>query len=321
MKKYIIAFLIAVAFLALGSAQAADYPNKPIRFVIPFPAGGYSDVLARILTQELSKNLGQPIIVENRPGASGNIGADVVAKAPADGYTFLVTSTNFVTNPSQFKTLPFDPVKNFTHVSLISDSPLLVVVHPSTKVKSMKELIALAKAQPGKVNYGSSGIGTTPHLIGESIKISTGANMVHVPYKGGGGAMIAILTGEIQVAFPYLPAALPHLKSGKLQAIAVTTKRRATALPDVPTVAESGLPGFDVGGWLGLSAPAGLPREIVSLYEREIAKIMQQKDVREKFLSQGAEPEGSTSQAFSAFIPAEIAKWAKVVNEAGITPQ
>lgn len=321
MKKYIVIFLIALALLAAGSVQAADYPNKPIRFVVPFPAGGYSDVLARIFSQKLSENLGQPIIIENRPGASGNIGAEVVARTEPDGYTFLVTSTNLSTNPSLFKKLPFDPLKSFTHVSLISESPLLVVVHPSTQVHSMKELIALLKAKPGQIRYGSSGIGTTPHLIGELIKISTGTNMKHVPYKGGGKATAAMLSGEIHVGFPYLAATLPHIKSGKLEVIAVTTKRRATALPQVPTIAESVLPEFNVSGWLGLTAPAGTPKEIISLFEREIAKVVQQKDFRDKFKSQGAEPVGSTSQTFTERIPVEIAKWKKVVTEAGITPR
>jgi tripartite-type tricarboxylate transporter receptor subunit TctC len=316
-----VACLCGVLLLSSAAARAQVYPVKPMRFIVPFPAGGFSDVLSRLIAQKLTEQLGQPVIMDNRPGASGNIGAEAVARAAPDGYTLLSTSTNFVTNPGLFKKLPFDPVRDFTPITLISDNALLVAVHPSMSVRSVKELIALARARPGEINFASSGPGTTPHLIGELINLQTRTTTVHVPHKGGGAQMTAILSGEVAVAFPYITPALPHIRSGRIRALAVTTAKRASTLPNLPTMAESGLPGFDVSGWLGLSGPAKLPPEIVNLLQTKIAQSLREPTVREQFRSQGADPVGSSPEAFASFIPAQIDKWTGVIRQSGIAAQ
>jgi tripartite-type tricarboxylate transporter receptor subunit TctC len=303
------------------SASAQTYPARPVRLVVPFPAGGFSDVLARVLGQKVSESTGQPVIVENRPGASGNIGAEAVAKAAPDGYALLVTSSNFTTNPSQFRKLPFDPVRDFAHVMLVSEGPLVATVHPSMPVRSVRELIALARARPGQLNYASSGVGTTGHYAGELFNVLMKIQMVHVPYKGSGGAMNAIIGGEVAVAFPQMPPALPHLATGRLRALAVTTARRSATLPDLPTVAEAGVPGFEISGWLGLTAPANTPRDIVAAIHREFERALNDRAIHEHFLKQGADPVGSSPEEFTAFIASQIAKWKKVAEQAKMTPQ
>ena len=312
---------VAAALLGLTSfvAPAQDFPRKPIRMIIPYPPGGPTDILGRIVAQNLSERLGQQVVVENKPGASGMIGADLVAKAPPDGYTLLANASIHVINPSLYKNPTYDAIKDFTPVSLIADVPLVLVVPPELPVKSVKDLIALAKSKSGKLNFASSGNAAAPHLAGEAFKIATGVDMQHVPYKGSGPALTDLMGGQVQLMFDSLPSSISHVKSGKLRAIAVTTAKRSSALPSVPTIAESGVPGFDISTWYGVWAPAGTPKEIVSRLSGEIAKIVKLPDVRERLSGLGAEPVGSSPDEFAAYCRSELAKWAKIVKASGAT--
>ena len=314
--------MIMVTMLCVpGAAPAQAYPTKPVRFVIPFPAGGFSDITGRVVAQKLSDSLGQPVISDNRPGASGNIGADIVAKANPDGYTLLINSINFVINPSVIKP-PFDPVRDFAGVSLIASGPPLVMsVSASSPWRSVKDVVAAARAQPGKLNFAISGPGSSPHLITELLKTMTGINVVQVPFKGSALAISSVMSGDISVVFPNLPVVLPHLKSGRLRGLAVTSANRTPALPDVPTMVESGLPGFDVEGFLGLLAPASTPRAVISKLSGEIAKIAKQQDFIERYAAFGMNPVGGTPEEIDRFTRAQIAKWSKVLKQAGYTPQ
>jgi tripartite-type tricarboxylate transporter receptor subunit TctC len=300
-------------------APAQDYPRKPIRMIIPYPPGGPTDILGRIVAQNLTEKLGQQVVVENKPGASGMIGADLVAKAPPDGYTLLANASIHVINPSLYKNPTYDAIKDFTPVSLIADVPLVLVVAPALPVKSVKDLIALGKSSSGKLNFASSGNAAAPHLAGEAFKIATGVDMQHVPYKGSGPALTDLMGGQVQLMFDSLPSSISHVKSGKLRAIAVTTAKRASALPNVPTVAESGVPGFDISTWYGIWAPAGTPKEIVNRLSGEIAKIVKIPDVRERLAGLGAEPVGNSPDEFAAYCRSELAKWAKIVKASGAT--
>jgi tripartite-type tricarboxylate transporter receptor subunit TctC len=312
---------VAAALLGLMPfvAPAQDFPRKPIRMIIPYPPGGPTDILGRIVAQNLSERLGQQVVVENKPGASGMIGADLVAKAPPDGYTLLANASIHVINASLYKKPTYDAIKDFTPVSLIADVPLVLVVPPELPVKSVKDLIALAKSKSGKLNFASSGNAAAPHLAGEAFKIATGVDMQHVPYKGSGPALTDLMGGQVQLMFDSLPSSISHVKSGKLRAIAVTTAKRSSALPSVPTIAESGVPGFDISTWYGVWAPAGTPKEIVSRLSGEIAKIVKLPDVRERLSGLGAEPVGSSPDEFAAYCRSELAKWAKIVKASGAT--
>ena len=287
--------------------------------IIPYPPGGPTDILGRIVAQNLTEKLGQQVVVENKPGASGMIGADLVAKAPPDGYTLLANASIHVINPSLYKNPTYDAIKDFTPVSLIADVPLVLVVAPELPVKSVKDLIALAKSSSGKLNFASSGNAAAPHLAGEAFKIATGVDMQHVPYKGSGPALTDLMGGQVQLMFDSLPSSISHVKSGKLRAIAVTTAKRSSALPNVPTIAESGVPGFDISTWYGIWAPAGTPKEIVSKLSGEIAKIVKIPDVRERLAGLGAEPVGNSPDEFAAYCRSELAKWAKIVKASGAT--
>jgi tripartite-type tricarboxylate transporter receptor subunit TctC len=300
-------------------APAQDYPRKPVRMIIPYPPGGPTDILGRIVAQNLSERFGQQVVVENKPGASGMIGADLVAKSPPDGYTLLANASIHVINPSLYKNPTYDAIKDFTPVSLIAEVPLVLVVAPELPVKSVKDLIALAKTKSGKLNFASSGNAAAPHLAGEAFKIATGVDMQHVPYKGSGPALTDLMGGQVQLMFDSLPSSISHIKSGKLRAIAVTTAKRASALPNVPTIAESGVPGFDISTWYGIWAPAGTPKEIVSKLSDEIAKIVKLPDVRERLAGLGAEPVGNSPDEFAAYCRSELAKWAKIVKASGAT--
>jgi tripartite-type tricarboxylate transporter receptor subunit TctC len=300
-------------------APAQDYPRKPIRMIIPYPPGGPTDILGRIVAQNLTEKLGQQVVVENKPGASGMIGADLVAKAPPDGYTLLANASIHVINPSLYRNPTYDAIKDFTPVSLIADVPLVLVVAPELPVKSVKDLIALGKSSSGKLNFASSGNAAAPHLAGEAFKIATGVDMQHVPYKGSGPALTDLMGGQVQLMFDSLPSSISHVKSGKLRAIAVTTAKRASALPNVPTIAESGVPGFDISTWYGIWAPAGTPKEIVNRLSGEIAKIVKIPDVRERLAGLGAEPVGNSPDEFAAYCRSELAKWAKIVKASGAT--
>jgi tripartite-type tricarboxylate transporter receptor subunit TctC len=312
---------LAAALLGLMPffAPAQDYPRKPVRMIVPYPPGGPTDILGRIVAQNLSERLGQQVVVENKPGASGMIGADLVAKAPPDGYTLLANASIHVINPSLYKNATYDALKDFAPVSLIAEVPLVLVVAPGLEVKSVKELIALAKSKSGKLNFASSGNAAAPHLAGEAFKIAAGVDMQHVPYKGSGPALTDLMGGQVQLMFDSLPSSISHVKSGKLRAIAVTTAKRSSALPSVPTIAESGVPGFDISTWYGIWAPAGTPTEIVSKLSGEIAKIVKLADVRERLGGLGAEPAGNSPDEFAAYCRSELAKWAKIVKASGAT--
>lgn len=304
----------------LGAASAQAYPDKPIRMVVPFPAGGTTDILARAVAQKLSESLGQQMIVDNKPGAGGNIGAQEVARAAPDGYTLVMgTVGTHAINPSLYKKMPYDHVKDFAPVSLVASVPNLLVVHPSVPVNSVKELIAYVKANPGKLNFASSGNGTSIHLSGELFKTMTGVQMTHVPYKGSAPAVTDLLGGQVQLMFDNMPSALPHAKGGKLKPLAVTSAKRFPGTPDIPTIAEAGVPGYEASSWFGVLAPAGTPKEIVNKLSTEIAKALKTPEMTKRLEEQGAQAVGSTPEEFAAHIKAETAKWAKVVKESGAT--
>jgi tripartite-type tricarboxylate transporter receptor subunit TctC len=311
------AFAVLCAAFATG-ASAQGFPTKPIRIVVPFPAGGTTDVLARAAAQKLTETLGQPAVVDNRPGAGGNIGAELVAKSAPDGYTLLMgTVGTHAINPGLYPKLPYDHVKDFAPVILVAGVPNVLVVNPSLPVNSVQELVAYAKANPGKLNFASSGNGTSIHLSAELFKLMAGVQMTHVPYKGSAPALQDLVGGQVQLMFDNMPSSLALIKAGKLKALAVTSKERAPALPDVPTIAESGLPGYDASSWFGLLAPAGTPPPAIARLNGEIAKWLATPEAREKLLAQGANAAGGTPEDFARFIAAETAKWQKVVKESG----
>lgn len=300
-----------------ASALAQNYPAGPVRIIVPFPAGGGVDSAGRLLAQKLTELFGKSFVIENRGGANGNIGTEVAAKSPKDGYTLLVTGAGLVTNPSLYKKTGYDPIKDFDPVSLMALGPNVLVVHPSLPVKSVKDLIALAKAKPGEIGFAGSGSGSTPHLAGELFNTLAGVKMVHIPYRGSGPAMIGLLGGEAPVMF--LPAinAGPHIKSGRLRAIAVTSAVRLTVMPNLPTVAEAGLKGYESAQWYGLLAPAGTPEDIVNSLNAAVVKSVQMADMKQRLVEDGLVPIGNTREQFAAHIKTEIAKWAKVIKESG----
>jgi len=315
----VLALSIAMPFLTFGAVFAQGYPNKPIRLIVPWSAGGSTDIFARIIGQKLTESLGQQVVVDNRPGASGIIGFEAAAKAAPDGYTIVMGASGFTTNTSMYSKLPYDAVKDFAPVSLMALAANLLVVHPSVQAESVKELIALAKSKPGQLNFASSSHGSTAHLAGELFKTMAGVDIVHIPYKGSAPAMVDLLGGHVSLMFDPIPSVLPHVKAGKLRLLAVTSDKRLPELPNVPTVAESGLPGFEIGPWFGVLAPAGTSKEIITKLNTEIVKIMHMPDVKERLSSQGFTAIiGSTPEQFADFIKADIAKWAKVVKDAGI---
>lgn len=310
---------IGIAFAAVADIGAQTYPAKPVRMIVAYPPGGGTDIVGRMMAQKLGESLGQSVVVDNRGGATGNIGTELAARATPDGYTILMgnVAPNAI-NVSLFRKLPFDPVKDFAPVTLVASTPNILVVHPSLPVKSVQDLVALARQKPGALNFPSAGVGSSSHLAGELLKILTGIDLVHVPFKGGGPAVIAVLAGQVQLMFATMPAAMPHVKAGKLRPVAVTTAKRSQALPGLPTVAESGVAGYEAATWYGVLAPAGTPRRIVGRLHGEIVKILAAPETRERLGAQGFEPVGNTPVEFAAYIKAEIAKWAKVIRTAGI---
>jgi len=316
-----LALVACSAFALLGAPSAlaqAPFPTKPVRLVVPFPAGGTTDILARAAAQKLSETLGQQVIVDNRPGAGGNIGAELVAKAPADGYTLLMgTVGTHAINPSLYAKMPYDHVKDFAPVILVAGVPNVLVVNPDLPFKTVADVVAYAKANPGKLNFASSGSGTSIHLSGELFKVMAGVQMTHVPYKGSAPALTDLIGGQVQLMFDNLPSALPQIKGGKLRAVAVTSTTRAAALPDVPTVAESGLPGFESSSWFGILAPAATPKDIIAKINTDVQKWLSTPEAKEKLLGQGAIAAGGSPDDFAKHIQAETAKWAKVVKESG----
>ena len=320
MIRFVAAFAVA-AFAAIAApAQAQDYPNKPIHFIVPAAAGGPTDVTTRLLAQKMSESLGQPVVVEARPGGGGNIGADVVARAAPDGYTILMaTIGTHAINQTLYKKLAFDPIKDFTPISLVVQYPLLLVVNPDVPAKSVKELIAYAKANPGKLNRAHGGSGTSMHLSGELFVHQAGVDMPQVPYKGSAPALTDMIGNHVQVMFDSMITALPQVKAGKLRALAVTGAQRSPVVPDVPTVAEAGLPGYSATGWIGVVGPAKMPPAIANKLQAAIAKALADPDLRKTLVDQAAEPIGSTPADFAKFIDAETAKWAIAVRGANLS--
>ena len=316
-RVLVLSWLFALAV----SAVAQDYPTRPIKFVVPYPPGGGTDVVARILVEPLAAELGQPIVIDNRGGAAGNLGTDIVAKSPADGYTILFTLSSHTINPKLYEKLPFDVERDFAPISLAAQIPQILVANPSVPITSVKELIAYAKANPGKLNYASVGIGSPAHIAGELFKLKTGIDMVHVPYKGGGPAVTDTIGGQVQLAFVSLPAALQHVKSGRLRAIAVTSAKRSASAPDVPTIAESGVPDYAVESWYGALAPAKTSPATVARLNAAFLKVLDDPQVKERLFAQGAEAAPSTPAEFDRVIKDELAKWELVIKTARIKPE
>jgi tripartite-type tricarboxylate transporter receptor subunit TctC len=312
----------ALAATALAStlawSQAQTYPGKPLRMIVPFPPAGSTDLSARAVADRLSKALGQPVVIENKPGAGGNIGADLAAKSAADGYTLFVgtVGTNAI-NASLYSKMPYDHLKDFTSVVLLSKTPNVLVVHPSLPVKNVAELIALAKSKPGELTFASSGSGTSIHLSGELFNSMAGTKMQHIPYKGSGPMLIDVMGGQVNLTFDNLSAAIQHIRGGKLRALAVTTATRAPSMPDLPTIAEAGVPGYDSSSWNAIFVPAGTPRAIVERLNKEFDAILRSKETVDYFASQGAESGGGTPEQLDTFVRNETAKWAKAVKDSG----
>ena len=311
--------LVACAALLLGGpAVAQPYPSHPVRIVVPFPAGGSNDIIARIVAQKLADRTGQPFLVENRGGAGGNIGADAVASSDPDGYTLLLTAPPpLTTNIALYKNLKYDPAKAFAPVSLIASVPIVLVVHPSVAAKNVSELVALAKAKPGTMNFGSSGNGSTNHLAGEMLKSMAGIDIVHIPYRGAAPAMNDLIAGHFPLMFDNMPAVLPQVQAKSITAIAVAGRARASALPDVPTVAESGIPGFEASAWFGLVAPANTPAPVLAKLQDEVEAILKMPDVQKRFTELGAEPGAIKGEAFGQFLAEETTKWSRIIRESG----
>ncbi len=311
--------LLATALVAAGaSAQPYPAPGKQIRFIVPFSAGGATDLIARAVGQKLTESTGAQVIVENRPGASGMIGADIVAKSAPDGYTLLMASTaEIAINPSVYPKMTYDPAKDLAPVTLAGITPLILVVNPGTQLRSVSDIVAQAKAKPDSISFASAGGGSVQHLSGELLKTLTSTQMVHIPYKGAAPALADLLGGQVSMFFSGMPPAMTHVKSGKLRALAVTTSKRSPAAPDVPTMAEAGIAGFDISNWFGVFAPAGTPEDILNKLNAEIVKALALPDVKERLAGAGAETVGNTRAEFATFIDKEMAKYAKLARESG----
>lgn len=308
---------LALASAASQAAPAATYPVRPLRLIVPQSAGGSTDLVARPFALQLAETLKQPVVVDNRPGAGSVIGSDLAAKSAPDGYTLLVVAASFTMSPSLYR-LPYDPVRDFAPISQLSVLPNLLVVQPALPVKTVPELVAYVKARPGQLNFGSSGVATGTHMSMEMFMAMTGTRLVHVPYKGGALSVNALLGGEVQASFATISTALPFVKSGRLRALAVSTARRSTALPDVPTVAESGVTGYDYSSWIGLLAPAGTPQPVIARLGAEAARIVHTPEMKSLLATEGSEPVGNSAAAFGAIIRSETARWRKIVAAAGI---
>jgi tripartite-type tricarboxylate transporter receptor subunit TctC len=319
MRKLAGSFVWAILTLTSAQAHSQDYPSKPIRVVVPFSPGGVADNSARVVADGLGTRLGQQVLVENRPGASGNIGTQAVAQAPPDGYTLLLGfDGTMVINPHVFPKIPFDTLKDFAPVTKLGDATLILVAHPSVPARSLAEFIAHAKARPGPFAYGTSGTGGTPHLAGELLKLRTGIALEHVPYKGGGQAITDVVGGQIPLVFTAIATAQQYVRAGRVVGLGVPGARRSAALPDVPTFVESGLPGFDVSSWTGIFAPASTPRPLIDKLQRELAAVLRTAFVRERYAVLGIEPVGNSPQEFGDQVRADLARWEKVVRAANV---
>lgn len=310
---------LAALLLACSIPAWAAYPEKPVRWIVPFPPGGAMDSIARSLGEQLRKRFDQPVVIENKPGAGGNLGVDAVAKAPADGYTMVITSIGMATNRHLYTKLSYDPIKDFVPVSQLAVVPNILVVNPTRiKAQNLSELIAQAKAQPGKFTFASAGNGTSIHLAGELFASMTGVDIVHVPYRGSGPAVSDLIGGQVDMMFDSISSARPHVQAGKLKALGVTTALRSNAMPEVPTIAEAGVKGYELVPWFGVFMPAGTPKDVVATMNRALNEAMQNTDIKARFNVLGAEPIGSTPEAFAAVLAAESAKWAQVIRERNI---
>ena len=317
MKNFLMT-IAAGALAFIGAVHAQSYPSKSIRYVVPYAPGGSTDIVARVLALKLSEAMGQQVVVDNRPGAGGAIGADIVAKSPPDGYTMVTAVTSIMAiNQFLYRKLPYDPEKDFAPVTQVGSLPLILVIHPSLPAKNVREFIAIAKAKPGQLNYGSSGVGTATHMTTELFKAMAGVDLVHIPYKGSGQVMGDVIGGQLALIFDQIVSSLPHVQGGKLRMLAITSAKRFTSLPDLPTIAESGVPGYESISWAGVAVPAGTPKEIVARLHAEIVKVLAMPDIRERFLRDGIETIGSTPEQFSEHIRRERIKWAKVVKDSG----
>ena len=315
------ALACALALAAAAAQAQPSWPARPIRIVVPSAPGGGADITARIIAPKLSEQLGQQVVVENRAGAGTMIGGEVVARAAPDGYTLLMGISTLAINPAMYRKVPYDALKDFAPISQVVSLPNLLVTHPSLPVKTVKELIAFAGTRPGQINFASAGVGTNPHLSMELFLSQTGLKMVHVPYKGAGPGIVDTVAGHVSVMTPSIISGLPHVKGGRLRALGVTSAKRAGGAPDIPTIAEAGVPGYEAVQWFGALAPAGTPREIVGRLHGEIVRVLQAAEVRGRLSGDGADPVGSSPEEFAAFLRAETAKWAKVVKDAGIQPE
>ncbi|MEK6591689.1 MAG: tripartite tricarboxylate transporter substrate binding protein [Pseudomonadota bacterium] len=318
LRHAIILLALAAALPAAPALAQKDYPNRPVRMIVPFSPGGSNDIMGRLVAGKLTESMGEQVVVDNRPGASGIIGTDIAAKSAPDGYTVLVMSLTFAVNPSLRSKLPYDTEKDLIPVTLIASAPLILVVHPSLPTKTVKEFIDYARANPGKLNFGSGGPGSTPHLAGEMLKSMAGLQMAHIPYKGGGPALADLIGGQIQLMLENIPSTLPFVKSGKLRGLAVTSKQRSPTAPDVPTLDEAGLKGFELTGWNGLFVPRGTPRAIVNRLHAETVKALAAPDVKQRLAAMSAVGGGEPPAQFAALVKAEIGKWAKITKEAGL---
>ena len=317
MKNFLMT-IAAGALAFIGAVHAQSYPSKSIRYVVPYAPGGSTDIVARVLALKLSEAMGQQVVVDNRPGAGGAIGADIVAKSPPDGYTMVTAVTSIMAiNQFLYRKLPYDPEKDFAPVTQVGSLPLILVIHPSLLAKNVREFIAIAKAKPGQLNYGSSGVGTATHMTTELFKAMAGVDLVHIPYKGSGQVMGDVIGGQLALIFDQIVSSLPHVQGGKLRMLAITSAKRFPSLPDLPTIAESGVPGYESISWAGVAVPAGTPKEIVARLHAEIVKVLAMPDIRERFLRDGIETIGSTPEQFSEHIRRERIKWAKVVKDSG----
>jgi tripartite-type tricarboxylate transporter receptor subunit TctC len=317
LKRFLTLIVIALSCAAVSAL--AEYPDKPVKIIVPYPPGGTTDILARVIAQRLGERLKQSVIVENRGGASGAIGTQAVAKSPADGYTLCMgTIGTHGINSALFKNLPYDAVKDFAPITIIGITPNVLIVHPSVPAKNLQELLALARAKPGTLNFGSTSPGGSPHMAGELFKTMANIDIAHIPYKGAGPMLIDLIGGQIQMGFDNMPSSIGHIRSGKLRAIAVTTTKRWPGVPDVPTMAESSLPGYEVSAWFGLLAPAGTPKPVIDALYKNIGDILRQPDMVKQLFELGAEPGGNTPEAFARYIAADVEKWTRVVAATGV---
>ena len=299
------------------SAQAQEYPVRPIRFIVSYPPGGPADILARSLAQKLGEGLGQQVLVDNRGGANGNIGAEIAAKSPPDGYTIFMMTSSHAANVTLYPKLGYDLMRDFAHVSNVASYPLMLVVHPSVAARTVAELVADAKARPGILNFASAGSGGGAHLAGELFKAMAGVNLVHIPYKGTGPALLDVVGGQVNLMFAGVSAAVPHVRTGKLRALGVSSQGRLKALPDIPTISDGGVKGYEIASWLGVSAPAGTPPRVIARLNAEIVKIVQQPDFAERLAIDGAELQVTSPELFTRYVEAEIQKWGKVIRDSG----